>query len=108
MCYQPDRVLAGKYNQDMNCKYVKRSKIPDPNLHKLLKMFGLQFAILPTHQKAKGMNPWMNGYRCGVSALRNPVTQEATAVKPWSFTSKKDKNSIEIVKGTFSWFTTCP
>ena len=23
-------------------------------------------------------------------------------------TSKKDKNSIEIVKGTFSWFTTCP
>jgi hypothetical protein len=48
------------------------------------------------HQKATGVSPWMNGFRCRVPlhGRANPEKKETTAVKPWSFKASRSLSEI--------------
>jgi hypothetical protein len=57
--------------------------------------FNRLFFIYPPSQKATGVNPWMNAKRVTLRSLGEggyasagfaEVCEDATAVKPWSFT----------------------
>ncbi len=109
MCYQPDRVLAGMYNQDMNYIYVKRSKISEAKFTQIIKNVWVVVRYSTHAPESQGCEPVDEWISVRGFALRNPVTQEAPkaplgvtsrrkpraatvgyptwcSIKPWSFT----------------------